>query len=141
VTDAIVEFLTARYGEEQAAVERIEDHSEPWRGEWIVKAGTLYTYNGWCLAVLHDSFKHPWNPQVLAHITRYDPARVLADIAAKRGLLEAHGAEDDCVKEVTWPDLRRICWMDAGEPCPSLRWLAAPYAGHPEFRPEWRIDA
>lgn len=57
---------------------------------------------------------------VLPHIARWDPARVLAEVAAKRVLLDRwdlYGYPDD---------------LDAG-----LRILAVPYADRPGYQPEW----
>lgn len=137
----LVAFLTARLDEEQAALESIEDHSEPWRGEWVIKAGTLYTYNGWCLAVMPRD--HPWNPQVLEHVVRWDPARVLAEIAAKRAVLGLYAAE---VREKAERDARagvfpghdhihRGC-LEALETV--IGHLVDAYVDHPEHPKEWR---
>lgn len=131
MTDLIA-FLTARYDEEGAALERIEDHSEPWRGEWIVKARTLYTYNGWCLAVI--AREYPWRPAVLKHIVAYDPARVLADLTAKRALLD----EIEMLTIIPgWGDDPDRLNRPAGR---MLRALASVYAEHPDFDPAWRTD-
>jgi hypothetical protein len=81
------------------------------------------------------------------HIARHDPARVLAECAAKRRIVELHPlmdgttyrgtpccarctangeypADDDYTDEQNWP-------------CPTLRALASVYADHPDFREEW----
>jgi hypothetical protein len=57
------------------------------------------------------------------HIARWDPARVLAEVDAKRRIL-------DMVQG----------WMDAGYPTmdQALRLLALPYAQHEGYRDEWR---
>jgi hypothetical protein len=66
-----------------------------------------------------------------AHIARHDPARVLADIEAKRRIIALHVAEPG-----QHPD---FCGHDKHElPCPTLRLLALPYADHPDYRTEWR---
>lgn len=53
-----------------------------------------------------------------AHIARHDPARVLAEVEAKRRMVDEHG----------------------NGTCRTLRLLALPYADHPDYRPEWRND-
>lgn len=86
----------------------------------------------------------------------YDPARVLAEVAAKRAILELHDGEHDCRELKTgvyphdWPSAAP--WGSAGEawrhassehfegPCPTLRLLAQPYADRPGFREEWRMQ-
>jgi Family of unknown function (DUF6221) len=54
------------------------------------------------------------------HIAAWHPTRVLAECAAKRRLLEAAGVADGATRELL------------------LRSLALPYAGHPDYREEWR---
>lgn len=69
------------------------------------------------------------------YLTPVDPARVLADVAAKRKLL-------DWLQAVAkFMDLDELSWWrlaghaDVDE---ALRLLALPYAGHPDFQAEWR---
>lgn len=61
------------------------------------------------------------------HIARHDPARVLADVEAKRRI----------VNERPWPIGRNWdqvrAWHDT-----TLRLLALPYACHPDYREEWK---
>lgn len=75
------------------------------------------------------------------HIVRHDPARVLAEVEAKRQILEAHEpwtAENGdvicgrCGRE-------HIDGRPGGHyPCQTLRLLALPHAGHPDYPQEWR---
>jgi uncharacterized protein DUF6221 len=60
-----------------------------------------------------------------AHIARWHPARVLAECDAKRRIIELQRSDlrDD---PQDW---------EADE---VLRLLALPYAGHPDYRAEWR---
>jgi hypothetical protein len=79
------------------------------------------------------------------------PERTLADIAADRELLELHDEEDDP------GELRHGHWEGHGSnerwirdepnecpacreevPCRTARIRAARYAGHPEYKPEWK---
>lgn len=78
---------------------------------------------------------------LLEHIARHDPARVLADVAAKREIIALHAPFD------AWADIpgphgpQIVCRECAGArmyPCPTLRVLAAPYAEHPDYRQEWK---
>jgi hypothetical protein len=60
------------------------------------------------------------------HIARWDPDRVLAECEAKRRII----------------DLQRSDLRDDPEDWEAdevLRLLASPYAGHPDYRPEWRL--
>lgn len=69
--------------------------------------------------------------------------RVLAECAAKRAIIAEHGLDDHSTK-----DYCETCadWWNSelGEgpppvawPCPTLRAIAAVYAGHPDYQQEW----
>lgn len=82
------------------------------------------------------------------YIVRWDPARVLAEIAAKRAILDLHELvtphdDDDLAPwRESQPGLQlcRECdWKPF--PCPTVRLLAQPYADHPDFDPTWRTEA
>lgn len=71
------------------------------------------------------------------HIARWDPARVLAEVEAKRRILDLH--------EQAVPDghdqqgYRFACeHCSQTTPCPTLCLLAQPYAGRDGWREEWR---
>lgn len=71
------------------------------------------------------------------HIARHDPARVLADVAAKRAIVEAYeGAElergDDPNDETRIADATTLRWV--------VCVLASAYAQHPDYREEWRPE-
>jgi Family of unknown function (DUF6221) len=74
--------------------------------------------------------RRDFDKSVPAHFSRHDPARVLAECAAKRALIELH--------EVVWG--RNYCF-DCGDthPCPTLRILAQPFADRPGWSEEWRL--
>jgi len=68
------------------------------------------------------------------HIARHDPARVLAECAAKRHILDDHApfyAGSD------------LCGGHDGrhtlEQCDLRRAMASVYADHPDFQEEWRV--
>lgn len=73
------------------------------------------------------------------HIARHDPARVLADVAAKRRIIDLHA---HC-PEQAWDGSNitgdcREC-IDEHYPCGTLRLLALPFADHPDYREEFRL--
>ena len=81
-----------------------------------------------------------WPGEHLDHIARFDPARVLAECEAKRRIVEATRFDDDPRSAVDeWlghPDMtppREVAVM-----IDTLLALAAVYAGHPDYRDEWR---
>lgn len=91
---------------------------------------------------------------VAGHIARHDPARVLADIAAKRAIVRMHrpvgkadgyyvmpgaiGTGAGCAICDTTTHHGEVYESDA---CDTLKLLAAPYADRSGYNPDWRIDA
>ena len=81
------------------------------------------------------------------HITRWHPARVLAESEAKRRIVAEHGPEEVASLErgsfgKAFVACRR-CQTMAGQiiaPCPTLRLLAQVYADHPDYQPEWSTN-
>jgi len=70
-----------------------------------------------------------------AHIACHDPARVLAEVEAKRRIVDEHAGYDP----KTWRtgDAAYDCTYSTW-PCFTMRWLALPYADRPGYREEWR---
>jgi hypothetical protein len=71
---------------------------------------------------------------VATHIARHDPARVLADVEAKRQIIEGFAElhhnparHTDAVLHLQWNVLRHVVLV-----------LAQPFADHPDYREEWR---
>ena len=60
------------------------------------------------------------HPAYAAHMARRDPARALVEVEAKRRITERHAS------------------CGGPSPCEDLRLLALPYAGHADYRDEWR---
>lgn len=74
------------------------------------------------------------------HIARHDPARVLAECAAKRQIMEELGLISGETKPGA--DVRRGNPLAANRVARganrALRALASVYADHPDYRDEWR---
>lgn len=72
----------------------------------------------------------------------WDPARVLAEITAKRAIIDAHPNvnDGDCGTCVVgrWGYPTHGGSTIERWPCPTLRALAATYADHPDFDESWR---
>ena len=64
-----------------------------------------------------------WLSERVEHVRRHDPARVLAECAAKRLILRIWFESEFCERDV----MNDV--IDA---------LALPYADHPDYREEWR---
>jgi hypothetical protein len=111
----LAEFLEARISEDEAIARAA---SEP---DWSVVGNSLA------------------GARFIAH---HDPARVLAECEAKRSIITEHQPVDcgnvrhpngvHC-SVCEYDDIERGWW-----PCPTLRFLAAPYSSHSDFDPSWR---
>jgi hypothetical protein len=107
----LVEFLRARLDDDKRIAEAA---SEPGGPHWPNSDIEIRT------------------PQ-MEHARRHDPARVLAEVEAKRRIVEAFEADDNreryggCGDDCEWKALDY-----------ALRLLALPYADHPDYRPEWK---
>lgn len=119
----LVTFLRARLDEDEATAKAAQaENPTPW--EWGHTAPGMRT-----AFALYDARRGhvigcsaggiPGNPAAF-HIARHDPARVLADVQAKRGLLADAG-------DVPTISMRR-----------ALQWVALPYADHPDYDERWR---
>lgn len=75
------------------------------------------------------------------HIALWDPARVLAEVAAKRRILDRHSksdfpADSDELGGYKWQAHCDHCGHVC--PCPDLLDIVQPFAERPGFREEWR---
>jgi Family of unknown function (DUF6221) len=131
----IVEFLTARYDEIEAAARAATPG--PWGTNPQFDEGFVTDSDGSYLVYSEGTVDIP----TAAHIALHDPAYVLADIAAKRKILEEHvpfrgeydkitGCET-CSYRDDWEELQ------VEMPCPTMRLLALPFADHPDYQGEW----
>jgi hypothetical protein len=75
------------------------------------------------------------------HIARWDPARVLAEVAAKRAILAEVQRRD------AWLNMKTLVEPARSEATamrdalvPVVRLLALPYADRPGYRDEWRLQ-
>lgn len=139
----LLEFLEARLAEDEAIARAVEDRSAPWDGQWKSDGpDALRTYNDW---VLFHGNGRPLAPGLVDHVARHDPVRVLAEVEAKRDLIDlvlgyeagidgefgcCHKA--DAIAEGECPE-------NLVDDIEGLRMLAAPYAGHVDYLPEWAV--
>ena len=152
MTDDLAKFLRDRLDEDEQVARGVQDRSAPWDGQWVADGtDALRTRNGWVLAhstVTTDgrALPMPLAPGIVDHWARHDPARVLTEVDAKRRIAELHTRFPQpqvMSEEEIWacgtcgsPDDSPTEW-----PCATLRLLALPYAGHPDYRPEWAPEA
>jgi hypothetical protein len=114
---SIVDFLNARLAEDereaQVAAEAIGD------GTWIHGDRQVRSAR---LALVAQTVVH-------RYIARYDPARVLREVAAKRALLERHLIDYGRGHESA----------ERGGPCPEIGLLAGIYMDHPDYDESWKL--
>src|SRR2546423_10960409 len=130
--DDLIAFLRARLDEREQIARAAEPG--PWRVLEDSSGSVAVGPEDFGIASDHTG----QNRASYVHIAANDPARVLADVDAKRRIIELHSTSDTSTFEgrtatITWCP---ICRND-GE-CPTLRLLALPYADHPDYRGRWR---
>lgn len=64
-----------------------------------------------------------------------EPARVLAEVVAKRRIAALHDGRHECVEYGVPGD---TTFIDLVTECHTLRALSLPYADHPDHRQEWK---
>jgi hypothetical protein len=137
MSDDLIEFLRAMLDEDERAARAATSGS--WRHDpdkhwhkpgtaWFEEA--VFAGSAGDAAICVAGTGETDDPQSMAdaaHIARHDPAQVLAEVAAKREIMEL-GICCACAVEKQPCDHR-----DA-----TLRLLTLPYAWHPDYREEWR---
>lgn len=150
--DELVQFLRARYDEDEQIARRAGGRSEhTWEADLSGKdpnglpswpIAVRYTTGGRLRgAVANLPIMQERSEDRMVHIARHDPARILRDIKARRQLVEVHHA--DLIEVVNADREERSDYWCAecdGEPfpCRTLRLLASVYADHPGYRAKWR---
>lgn len=116
--NTLIDFLRARLDDEDRLAREADANKE----------------NGWW-----------WGPDAESaperHIAHWDPTRVLAEIAAKRrilNVLEPFAAFD--MHPVKAQSASREEWYVVTAARDAIKLLALPYAGHPHYREEWALN-
>ncbi|WP_026923301.1 DUF6221 family protein [Glycomyces arizonensis] len=150
----ITEFIAARLDEDEQIARNagmpptVGGDRETWvydRDAFAVRA----THGRWNVATRRDdpadSREIHMTDSYGEHIARFDPARVLREVEAKRAIIKRHRPSDDYESQLCtacqWDvdcDAPRHDLDEEDAPCPDLRHLAAAYADDPDWREEWR---
>jgi len=127
------EFLLARIAEDEETARAAGGRS-------------LYSYeegggDGWAVEGTDGSEGAIIGDRALAeHIARHDPARVLADCAAKRAIVDEH----EMIGSDLYPEEGSLwcatCTPRKTGPCQTLRLLALPYADCEGYDPAWKPE-
>ena len=136
--DDLLTFLRDRLTEDEQAARAAT--AGPWEVDTECnEGGFLLRQTDGPAHVIYDPAPWEENGRDFEHFARHDPSRVLADVEAKRRIIEL--AEQ--VFNTAWSekDDQGICFS---HPIASRRMrdvlclLALPFAGHPGYRPEWK---
>ncbi|MFE8961716.1 DUF6221 family protein [Streptomyces iakyrus] len=117
--DDLVQFLRDRLDEDERAARRAGDSFRQ-----IGETGVIVATEG---DRAEECASANW-AGIAEHIVRHDPARVLAEVAAKRQII------DRCVSAQI---PIRDDWSTDELAGDVLAMLALPYADHPAYKPEW----
>ncbi|MFC8009140.1 DUF6221 family protein [Streptomyces cinereoruber] len=133
--DDLIAFLRARLDEDEQAARAATQGKWVWSREFVTPPG------------YHHRAVGPLEPGDAAFIARHWPERALAEVDAKRRLVELH---EPVILHAdggaAYFDTTRVCrsceppkqFPETAYPCATLRLLALPYAKHPDYREEWR---
>ncbi|GAA1065175.1 DUF6221 family protein [Streptomyces asiaticus] len=150
MSDGLVEFLRARLDEDEQIARRACEYAE---AEWRLDEEFGETVLWWPpephiaekerekgLPVVSDHWRgQTIDSHIAPHIARHDPARILAEVDAKRQIVTSYEAV-----------ARSLSSAGPGTPPHdlltgatnlmrnTLQHLALPYAEHPDYRVEWR---
>lgn len=158
--DDLVAFLRARLDEDEATAQAAADFGGGIHGfDWSVSGshaddgGTYWRVAATARASGHEQFVEIVGPgvsgggahteQVAHHVVRHDPARVLREVKAKRQLLalyEEHKRLDRETFEAEGQHARSLSSLRAAY-FDAVRFHAAVYAAHPDYRPDWAPEA
>jgi hypothetical protein len=136
------EFLLARIGEDEAVAREALHPDAVSPGAWVTEHhNSEYHSEPNRAHIAEDRSGHYWSVAhevfipIAVHIARHAPARVLAECEAKRRIVDLHRAVPVAPgrRELTCVEDGALTW-----PCPTLRFLAAPYADHSDYCVEWR---
>jgi hypothetical protein len=146
MTDApsLTDFLLQRIAEDEAAARAATPG--PWSAGSEYADAAVWQGDDHSMGIAHASWEYDESSAAnFDHIARHDPARVLARCEADRRIVGMHAPDkshpDPWAHTVdpactSYGDFdHTIVYEDE---CPTLRALASVYAGHPDYREEWR---
>jgi len=142
----LTDFLEARLAEDEVAARAASPGGWHYGDVESVAGGMLYDESRTIAHLVYEQrddhdgsiVRHMLSAEADAnghHIARHDPARVLADVAAKRRMLELRYSWNLHAERA--PDLDLLTVQVATADA-IIRGFAAAYAEHPDFREEWR---
>lgn len=143
----LVDFLRARLDEDEAVARRACEYAEAsWKldeefGEtvlwWAPEPHIAEMERQKGLTVVSDQWRGQTIDQRIApHVARHDPARVLAEVEAKRAIVDLMAGVLAAAKGDSEVD--HYGGLSAAEE--TLTLFARPFRDHPDFDPAWLED-
>ncbi|WP_163275345.1 DUF6221 family protein [Cellulomonas iranensis] len=128
MTTSLTEFLLARIAEDEAIARDVV------AGPWIHARDERSVLD----AVAHRATA-PGTPQATnLHVHRWGPGRVLAEVAAKRRIVQ-HALDIQLgADEIDWAVVDDLDDPQVRAMAVALLAIALPYADNPDYRAEWR---
>lgn len=141
----LTEFLLARFIDDEVAamagppapwrVATLDDEAaahdeDTWAGETVAAADGIAVANPYALSGRQTR-------AVRDHIVRHDPARVLAEVEAKRRIVELRQGADAPEHPSAFTRGQDDGFRQGLDE--ALRALAVVYAGHPDYDPRWAL--
>lgn len=139
--DDLIAFLNARYDEDAETATAAAGNCQP-DPDWAVipddRGSAIIRDSGGGVVVYDEG-----SPSLdeARHIARHDPARVFADVEAKRRILALHPMSDYPGRPDRFEDYCDGCGSreyPVTWPCDTVRLLALPFSGHPDYQEAWR---
>lgn len=134
----LVEFLTARLNEDEAAAKRAASIALRWVDAGSLLLGLTEEPNTYDLDFA-EATNYRYD-DALTHAARHDPARVLRDVERDRRILAEHKPYDLDASDRHGPMTGCTTCEHASNPypCLTLRLLALPHDSHPDYDESWR---
>jgi hypothetical protein len=130
----IADFLRARLDEDERTAKRAASYDDGAAhdvqgpdGTWLCLDESEWFGASYRGGVIAPRIGYANAPELGLHITRHDPARVLAEVAAKRRIVDLYEIASAS------PELDRDAWLVMKE---AVALLAQPFAAHPDHKGE-----
>ncbi|WP_031051159.1 DUF6221 family protein [Streptomyces sp. NRRL F-5650] len=137
MNDEFLQWLREQLDDDERTARAATDGPWTTMGQRVLDPSPPSNRLGIGMAVGHAAASADYN-ETAEHIARHDPARVLAEVEAKRGVLRQYTDLREQVRNPVSAENRSRARALQGEIGDVLRLLALPYADRPGYRDEWR---
>lgn len=129
--DELIAFVRAALDEDYEAAQVAAALT---RSPWMSEGPTVVCGDGFPVVSHGDG-----EPATAQHIARWDPARALAEVEAKRQILDEYERVREGVRNPVSAENRAALRIVQGTLEDVIRWHAQPYAGRDGWRAEWAV--